>query len=50
MKKEYYEKKLQSPIGMDTIEEIKKIHEFDQLAITGNIIDGTAHKGLEHIR
>lgn len=51
MKKEYYEQKLQSPIQMDTIEEIKKIHEFDQLAvITGNIADGTIHKGVEHIR
>ena len=50
MKKEYYEQKLQSPIIMDTIEEIKKIHEFDQLMVTGNVVDGNLHRGIEHIR
>lgn len=50
MKKEYYEQNLKSPIMMDTIEETKKIHEFDQLMVTSNVVEGNLHRGLENIR
>lgn len=50
MKKEYYEQKLQSPVLLDTIDEKKKIHEFEPLTFGGNVVDGNIHKGATHIR
>lgn len=50
MEKEYYEQKPQSPVLLDTIDEKKKIHEFEPLTLGGNVVDGNIHKGAAHIR
>ncbi|MEW9124173.1 MAG: hypothetical protein AB2421_15790 [Thermotaleaceae bacterium] len=50
MRKDYCSEKNYSPLKMDTIEEKKRIHDFESLSLAGNVMDNSIKKELEHIR